>query len=135
MEAQELMISLQKKLEIEKRSQDYLLQVYNAKMTNDYPNMVPSEGVYIPPTQNFIINPNQTSILSPIQQLLINLGTMLHPDDSNIVSEKLNEEQIKTLNQVFVKFTQDVNNLKFSTTNEFIDYTIKYIDKVNLYFL
>ena len=131
MEAQELMISLQKKLEIEKRSQDYLLQVYNAKMTNDYPNMVASEGVYIPPTQNFIINPNQTSILSPIQQLLINLGTMLHPDDSNIVSEKLNEEQIKTLNQVFVKFTQDVNNLKFSTTNEFIDYTIKYIDKVN----
>ena len=69
MEAQELMISLQKKLEIEKRSQDYLLQVYNAKMTNDYPNMVASEGVYIPPTQNFIINPNQTSILSPIQQL------------------------------------------------------------------
>ena len=43
----------------------------------------------------------------------------------------ISKEQIKTLNQVFIKFTQDVNNLKFSTINDFIDYTIKYIDKVN----
>jgi len=131
MDTQELMISLQKKLAIEKRSEDYLLQVYNAQMVQNYPNMLPSEGVYLPPTKKYIIDTNQTNMLSPTQQLQINLQTMLKTDDALLFIGKLHSDQIITLNQVFAKFTQDINSLKFNSINEFIDYTTKYIDKVN----
>ena len=124
------MIQLKTEIELQKRSDAYLQKIYNAKQRSHYDNMVTTDEIYIAPPFKPIID---TTIYGATtsQQLLINLETLLLPNDATAIIELLSEDQKIKLNQNFKKFNVNVKNVTFNSIDQLVEYIYKFIDRIN----
>lgn len=138
----ELFSDLQKRIALAKQTKEYNNIVYRQAQQSEYSNYTTLESEesgnvselnsYIAPPSLIKEFKNAKTPAEEKQEFQYNLQKLFSPSDSvSIMSNAiLDDEMIKTTNQFFNVFSQQVENVKFGSVGEVVNYIQLFVDKL-----